>query len=109
MRTLNDPDDFEYSGRRSKYPPVWQLLGYFVLGIGSIVMGFDSLAKFTRLENTTLRGGLQPMIRVHWLEKFLYETGGRYTVFGVAVGFGLLCTGFGIWRLWSWLNLRNQS
>lgn len=108
MRNLNDPDDFEYSGRRSNYPPVLMLLGYFVLGIGSIVMGFDSLAEFTKLETTSLRGGFQPLIRVHWLEKFLYELGGKYAVFGVAVAFGLLCTGFGVWRLWSWFKLRNH-
>ena len=109
MRSLNDPDDFEYSGRRSKYPPVWQLLGYFGLGIGSIILAFDRLAEFTKLENTSLRGGLHPMLRVHWLEKFLYNIGGKYTAFGFAIGFGVLCVGFGLWRLWSWLKLRYQS
>lgn len=105
---MYDSDDYEYSGRRSKYPPVLQLLGYFGFGIGAIALAFDRLAEFTRLENTSLRGGLQPMIRVHWLEKFLYETGGKYTVFWFAIGFGVLCVGFGIWRLWSWLRPRNR-
>lgn len=109
MRTLNDPEDFEYSGRRSKYPPVWQLLGYFGLGIGSIIVGFDELNKYIAFENASLRGGLQPMMRVNWLEKIIYETGGKYAVFGLTLSFGLLCTAFGIWRLWSWLKLRNQS
>ncbi len=109
MRNLNDPDDFEYSGHRSKYPPVWQLLGYFVLGIGSVIVSFDKLDKYKAFENTTLRGGLQPVMRVNWFEKIVYETSGKYAVFGLALAFGLLCTGFGIWRLWSWLRLRNSG
>ena len=109
MRTLNDPDDFEYSGRRSRYPPVWQLLGYFVLGIGSVIISFDELDNDKAAENTLLRGRFRPVMRVNWFEKIVYETGGKYAVFGWMLAFGLWCTGFGIWRLWSWLKLRNQS
>lgn len=50
---MHDSEDYEYSGRQSKFPPVWQLLGYFGLGIGFIVWGFNRLAEFTRPENTT--------------------------------------------------------
>ena len=109
MRDLNDPKDFEYSGSRSKYPPLLQLLGYFGLGIGGIVVAFDDLNTYKAFENTTLRGGLRPMIRVNWFEKFIYETGGKYAVFGMMLVVGLLFICFGIWRLWSWLKLRNQS
>lgn len=105
---MNDPEDYEYGGRQSKYPPVLQLLGYFGLGIGSIVLSFDRLAEFRRLEALTLGGGLQPMIRVHWLEKIGYELGGKYLVFGLGVAFGMVLIVAGILRLRSWLRLRNS-
>ncbi len=108
MRNLNDPEDFEYSGHQSKYPPVWALLGYFVLGIGCIIVAFDDLKKFKAFENTTLHGGFQPLMRVNWFDKFLYEAGGKYAVFGVTLVVGLVFIGFGIWRLWSWFRLRNS-
>ena len=105
---MNDSEDYEYSGRRSTYPPVLQLLGYFGLGIGSIVLSFDRLVEFRRFEELTLARGLQPMIRVHWLEKIGYELGGKYLVFGLGIAFGIVLIGAGILRLRSWLKLRNN-
>jgi hypothetical protein len=106
---MNEPEDYEYSGRRSRFPPVWQLLGYFGLGIGGIIVAFDDLKKYKAFENTTLHGGFQPLMRVNWFGKFLYETGGKYAVFGTMLVFGVLFLGFGIWRLWSWFRLRNSN
>lgn len=104
---MNEPQDYEYSGRQSRYPPVWELLGYFGLGIGTIWLSVERLSEFSQLENTALSGRLQPMIRVWWPEKLLYELGGKYAVlgFGLIVGIGLI--GFGVWRLRGWLTLRN--
>lgn len=106
---MPDPEDYEYSGRQSKFPPVWLLLGYFGFGSGSIWLSFDRLAEFTRFENPPAMGGLQPMMRVHWLEKIGYELGGKYLVFGVGIAFGLILIVVGISRLRSWLRLRNRQ
>ncbi|MBO0929752.1 hypothetical protein [Fibrella aquatilis] len=105
---MHNPEDYEYDGRQSKYPPVWQLLGYFGLGIGGVILSFDRLAEFTAFEKPVLMNRLQPMIRVHWFEKILYELGGKYLVFGVFLVFSLVFVGFGIWRLSSWFRLRNS-
>ncbi len=106
---MNDPQDYEYSGRRSRYPPVWQLLGYFGLGFGFIWLSFDRLSQFTAFEKPAVMRGLVPMIRVHWIEKILYEAGGKYLVFGFSFMAGIALIGFGIWRLSSWLKLRNSQ
>ena len=106
---MNEPEDYEYSGRQSKYPPVLQLLGYFGLGFGSVWLAFGRLKELTQFEQPVVMNRLQPMLRVHWLEKFLYEhLGGKYAVFGFSFVFGVALIGFGIWRLWSWLRLRNS-
>ena len=106
---MHNSEDYEYSGRRSKFPPVLQLLAYFGFGIGAIVVGFDRLAEFTRFENTEpVMAHLQPMMRVYWLEKLLYELGGRYLIFWACMGAGLFLIGYGIVRLRSWLQLRNS-
>ena len=105
---MNDPEGYEYNGRQSKYPPVLQLLGYFGLGIGGVFMSFDRLAELTAFEKPVQMHRFQPMIRVHWFEKFLYELGGKYLVFGFFLAFSIAFIGFGIWRLSSWLRLRNS-
>ncbi len=105
---MNDPDDYEYSGRQSKFPPVLQLLGYFGFGIGMVWLAFDRLAELTRFEEVSVTSRFQPLIRVHWLEKFLYELGGKHLIFGVSLVFGMFLIGFGIWRLISWFRLRNS-
>ncbi len=104
---MDDPQDYEYSGRQSKYPPVLLLLGYFGFGIGCIWLGFDRLAEFAEFEERALSGPLQPMIRVNWLEKLLYELGGKYVVFGATMAFALTLIMAGISRLRSWIKLRN--
>ena len=104
---MNDPEDYEYSGRQSKYPPVLQLLGYFGMGIGGVILSFERLAELTAVEKPVLMHRLQPMIRIHWFEKFLYDLGGKYLVFGLLLAVSLVFIGFGIWRLSSWLRLRN--
>ncbi|MBC8152583.1 MAG: hypothetical protein H7Z72_06695 [Bacteroidetes bacterium] len=104
---MTDPDDYEYSGRRSRFPPVWPLVGYFGFGSGVIWLGFDRLTEFTRFENAAATGRLQPMIRVQWLEKAVYELGGKYLVFGLTIAFGAVLIACGITRLRSWLRLRN--
>ncbi|MCY7357259.1 MAG: hypothetical protein LH609_07260 [Rudanella sp.] len=106
---MNESEDYEYSGRRSKYPPLLQLLGYFGLGIGGVFMSFDRMKELTDFEKPVAMNRLQPMLRVHWLEKFLYELGGKCLVFGVFMAFGLAFIGFGVWRLSSWIRLRNSG
>ena len=106
---MHNADDYEYSGRRSRFPPVWQLLAYFGVGAFFIYTGFDRLAEFTRFETTApVMAHLQPVMRVHWFEKILYELGGKYLVFWACLVAGLILIGYGIVRLVSWFRLRNS-
>lgn len=45
---MNHPEDYEYSGRQSHYPPILQLPGCFGLCPGSIWLRFDRLDEFSR-------------------------------------------------------------